>query len=424
MERCAREPTLDYDSDGLAFDSPLEEATLGAILIRPTVLKKILSDCQLRDSSFYFDRNREVFRSMVHLFDNGVPPSAELVSSQLNGTVPKGYVYTLAENVPAVGNVEYYATRIVELERWRGRRQAALKALDATTDRDLESFSRARLLLEDDEVRVNSLNTPEDLGKSFKSYLDQGVSESFPLPYERLNQKMAGGLRRKQMTLIGGWSSHGKSVVIDQLLEHFAKQGKKCHLYINEMGIEDRTARSIARETGISYQRMIEHRLDSEQKVRIKKALKQGCPYFSITECAGWSIHELAYDIKSRSFDVVGIDILHLFDYDSEIELARISRLLNRTAKQSNCHVIATVHLNEFRVNDVVRPRPVTRDIRGSGMLKNDADNVMFIYREQDTTTGDPLAPGAIYTSKVRNGMMGGVNVMFQGGTFSFKEEE
>jgi replicative DNA helicase len=226
------------------------------------------------------------------------------------------------------------------------------------------------------------------------------------------------------MSLVGGWSSHGKSVVTDQILEHFAKKGLKCHLYINEMGVEDRVARSVARTTGVSYQRLVQHKTLPDEKKKVKDIVKDGCPWFDITECAGWSIHELAYDIKSRSYDVIAVDILHLFDYESEIELARISRLLNRTAKQSNCHILATVHLNEYRVTDTVRPRPVLRDIRGSGMLKNDADNVIFIHREQDPQSGDPLPPATIYTAKVRNGEMGNVSLMFNGKTFSFEETD
>jgi replicative DNA helicase len=415
---------LDYDNKGLAYDRDLEESTLGILLVAPIHIKRVLSECKLRETSFFFDQNRLIFNAIVKLFHEGTPPDEQLVCSELDGSVAKHHVYDLAARCPAPSSVVHFANRLVELERWRDRRIAALKALEATSDRDLEKFSRARALLDDDEIRANSMSSPEQLGENFKKYMDTGETEAFALPYAKFNERMAGGLRRKQMTLIGGWSSHGKSVVMDQFLEHFSKQGFKCHLYINEMGEEDRVARSIARQTGIPYQRLLQHKISESERQSVEAVIADGCPYFAVSECAGWSIHELAYDIKSRSFDVIGIDILHLFDYESEIELARISRLLNRTAKQANCHVIATVHLNEYRVNDVVRPRPVTRDIRGSGMLKNDADNVMFIYREQDPETGDPLPPSSIYTSKVRNGQMGAVNLMFQEKTFSFKEEE
>jgi replicative DNA helicase len=70
----------------------------------------------------------------------------------------------------------------------------------------------------------------------------------------------------------------------------------------------------------------------------------------------------------------------------------------------------------------VVRPRPVTRDIRGSGMLKNDADNVMFVYREQDPSSGDPLPSSSFYLAKARSGTLGRSDTMFDSKHLRFDE--
>jgi replicative DNA helicase len=415
---------MEYDSAHLAFDSELESNVLGALLVIPGKFKSVVAETKLNTKSFYHEKNQKVFETILKLSEEAKPADEMLVSSHLNGTVPQGYVGELAANCPAAGSVMYYAERVVELSQWRDKRLAALDLVNATKERDFDAFAKAKLQLESGEIRVNSVKTPEQLGEEFNEYMNESMTEAFKLPYKRFNERMGGGLRRKQMTVLGGWSSHGKSVVMDQMLEYMAKGGANCHLYINEMGREDRVARSIARNTGISYQRLVQGRLSDKEKHDVAEILEFGCPYFSITECAGWSIQELAYDIKSREYDVIGVDILHLFDYDSENELAKISRLLNRTAKQGNCHIIATVHLNEYRVNDVIRPRPVMRDIRGSGMIKNDADNVMFIYREQEPGTGDPLPPSALYTSKIRNGQMGTVHMTFNEDRFMFEESD
>jgi replicative DNA helicase len=81
---------LDYDKNGLAYDIDLEEATLGSLLVAPKYLKQVLSDCNLRETSFYFEKNKVVFSTIINLFENNVPPTEELVSSQLNGAVPRG----------------------------------------------------------------------------------------------------------------------------------------------------------------------------------------------------------------------------------------------------------------------------------------------------------------------------------------------
>lgn len=415
---------MDYDSRGLAYDQSLEAAVLGSVMLNYGDIKYVIRESKLNISSFYFEKNKNVFKTILKLFDEDKPPNETLVSSELNGTVPKNYVHELTETVPAPSQVIHYSKRLVELERWRARRLAAQEALKATEERSLENFAKAKVKLEKDEVRINSLKSASELGKEFEESMEKEETEAFPLPYKEFNEAMAGGLRRKQMTLLGGWSSHGKSVVMDQFLEHFSKQGYSCHLYINEMGIEDRVGRSISRHSSIPYNKIIQHKLNTAEKQKVSEVIKEGAPYFAITECAGWSVNELAYDIKSRNYDVVGIDILHLFDYQSEIELASISRALNRVTKQANCHIIATVHLNELRANDTIRPRPILRDIRGSGMLKNDADNVIFIYREQDPTTGNPTSSASIYSTKIRNGEMTSVPLEFLSKSFSFEEAE
>jgi replicative DNA helicase len=188
------------------------------------------------------------------------------------------------------------------------------------------------------------------------------------------------------------------------------------------MAAEERVARIVMRETGISYKKIINNNLSDDEQNLVNLVL-DNLP-FPITECAGWTIDEFVFDIKRHDFDVVAIDILHQFDYDSEIELSRVSRFLNRVSKTANCHILATVHLNEARATDSRRPRPVNRDIRGSGMIKNDADNVMFLFREQDPTTYNPIHTGSIYFTKVRNGNLGSMPVVFNDQFLSFEEIE
>lgn len=415
---------MEYDERGLAYDKKLEHAVLGSIMIKYPLFQNVLSETKISKQAFYFDRNQAVFDTILKLFDEGKPPNETLVSSELNGAVPKDYIYQLVETVPAASEVIHYANRLVELHRWRDRRKAAFAALKATEERDLDQFAKAKALLDSDEIKVNSIKSPKQLGTEFEAMMESEKDDAIALPWPRFNKAMAGGLRRKQTTILGGWSSHGKSVIIDEILEKAAKDGHSTHLYINEMGIEDRVARSISRHSTIEYSKIVQHQLNDAEKQKVQQIIKEGAPYFSVTECAGWSVNELAYDIKSRKFDIVGIDILHQFDYDSESELARISRILTRITKQANCHIIATVHLNEFRASGDLRPRPVLRDIRGSGMLKNDADNVMFVFREQDPSTSNPLPSASIYTTKVRNGEMTSVPLTFLDRSFSFVESE
>jgi replicative DNA helicase len=115
---------------------------------------------------------------------------------------------------------------------------------------------------------------------------------------------------------------------------------------------------------------------------------------------------------------------LHLIEHRDERDLAGISAELNRAAKMADCHILATVHLNENRVMGQTRPMPTLGDIRGSGMLKNDADNVFFVFREQDADTGYPQHEATGYFAKVRSGATGGLPLTFDGPRMEFTERE
>lgn len=401
-------------------DKNIEEATIGALLRSPEKLSDVLREVKLKTSAFYYEKNRKLYSKILHLFEKDIPCTLELVISDLDED-DSNFAYLLYKETPESGAVVHFARRLVELENWRLRSQSTLLQLAAIEKRDFDQYARARSLDENQNLHEDSFFEPARLARDFIEYIHAGPTEAFALPFSKLNYCLGGGLRRQQMTIMGGWTSHGKSVAIDQILEHLAGQSLKTHLYMNEMSQQERVTRIITRKTGISTQDILSQALTLEDRQLVEDTVDAGLP-FSITPCAGWSIEELAYDIRNREFDVVGVDVLHLFDYDSEIELARISRLLNRVAKQSNCHVIATVHLNEGRAKDITRPRPMTRDIRGSGMLKNDADNVMFVYREQDPMSGDPCNSSCLYLAKARNGMIGRADVMFNPERLRFDE--
>jgi replicative DNA helicase len=209
-------------------------------------------------------------------------------------------------------------------------------------------------------------------------------------------------------------------LLLDQLLETVHKRGRRVHLYMNEMALEERVTRYLTRQTGVPYQRIISGKTDAEQNKAIVASLAHGIP-FGITLVAGWSAEEIAHHIRRNNWDVAAVDILHLIEFEDERELSRISATLNRCAKQADCALVATVHLNEKRVLSATRPRPTLGDIRNSGSLKNDADVVCFVYREQDPETGEPLPEGAIYFSKVRNGEVGGIPVRFNASRLRFE---
>lgn len=390
-----------------------EESVLGAVLISPGYLTGVLVTVGLRAEHFYFRSNGEIFRAICSLHENGhsIDPltvQAEMVRLGLQSEPDK--IDRIAATVPAPGNALSYAQIVLEEAQWRTRLAAARQLEEAVKDRDSESVAEAQSLLEQDLVHRSSDFEPDDLSEIAKRLLDGGDSPAIPYPFEQLNRLTAGGMRRGQTILLAGHTSHGKSFLLDQILDR-ASRDCRVRLYMNEMTLEERLARRLSTKANVPYDRLMENRLDIEQMARVEKELERGLPY-GITYCPGWTADEIANHMRAHRWDLAAVDILHRVHYKDTRDLDMISSSLANCAKQSNTALILVTHLNEGRVMGPVRPRPTLGDIRGTGSLKNDADSVLFLYRKQ-SPEGEPTEEGAIYFAKVRGGRVGGMKAIF-----------
>lgn len=400
-----------------------EQYVLGAVLLSDAALPRLLVDVRLTAEHFYHDRHAAAWRSMVALYDRGEAIDggtvhAELERQGLERRPSLDYLLGLPNLVPALGNAPAYAARVVELAELREYRRAFLDGVTAAEGGQLERVREAVAVASGIGAQKGSTATVEQSKQEVWEHLEAGEVESFPLPFRELNRATAGGLKRGGVTLIGGWSSHGKSALLDQTLDHVADQGSRVHLYINEMTRLERNLRTVARRSGVPFHRLASGKVNDDQKARVVEHFEAF--RYGITEVEGWSAEDIAFDIRRHRWDVAAVDILHLIEHDEERDIARISRVLNRSAKQADSHVIATVHLNERRVEKAERPPPTLGDIRGSGSLKNDADNVLFVYRRQTKDGTALLDDGRIYAAKVRNGELRGVNARFDGSRMQF----
>ena len=380
-----------------------ERAVLAAVLLAPRMLDPILSRVRLESSHFYDRRLGKIFSAMVELSARDEPIDQITVAAELNRSGSDSLdamLLDLASAAPNASSASAYAERIVEIAALRSKREAALAILDAISAEDASGIADAEARLTVSRSNREVLSASQVADRVFE-YLSGGAAEGFPLPWEALT-RATGGLKPGTVTLIGGWSSHGKSVLIDQILDTAAKRSK-VHLFINEMTVEQRALRWIARNTNAPYSQIANGKIDGYE-TEVANAL--GGFTYGITDAAGWTETDIASEIVRGGWDVVGVDILHLIEHAEERDLARISRALNLAAKRSGAAIVATVHLNEKRIIAARRPPPTLGDIRGSGMLKNDADNVLMVFREQDEEGVEVLPDGRVYVAKARNGAL------------------
>lgn len=397
-------------------DIELEGAVLSCVLLSEAFLPRLLDE-GLKAQHFYFDEERRCYESMVKLFDEG--STIDRLTVAMDSGVKQDFVDLLAAAAPGAGGARTYARKLIEL--WERRRvvDAGNMLIAAGRSNDKELREEAEGLLAAQVEAASHTFTPDQLATRFWERLERGRAKSIPFPMSRLSD-LVGGMRPGEVTLIGGWTSHGKSVWLDDVLFRASESGASTHLFINEMTADERVDRLVSKATGIPSLLVAEkERLTQSQLEAVINAI--GKLPFGITEAAGWTAQDIRREIRRRQYDVVGVDILHLIEYREERDLASISRTLNVAAKESGCHILATVHLKDERLKNAIPPAPTLSDIKGAGALKQDADNVMFVYRECDEI-GSPGTDAKIWFAKARQGQTGGVKVVFDGGHMRFIE--
>lgn len=404
------------------FDPDAERVLLATILALPAGLDRLLATDGLLPEHFGIDTNATAFGALVALNDRGdhidhLTFAAELERAGL--TEPQRVVTSIAAEMPALGGTHTYAHRLRDLHRRRQLRVAAALLGEAADTGDPDRLAQAEEILTTPPETEPMTWSGNQLAERFQDRLDEPKPEVFAWPFAKLNAWTGGGLRRKQIVLIGGWTSMGKSIVYDQILETMAAQGLRCHSYINEMSEPERMDRTMARLSGVPFGSIYRRDLDGEQETELLAALAK--VRVGLTEAHGWTAQEIARHIKWNRWDVAGVDIIHEIAHREERDLAEIAQVLRSTAKQVGCALISCVHLNDQRVTSPQRPIPVLRDVRGSGMLVRGADVVLFIHRDDDQD-GVPQADGALVAAKVRNGHPEMMKVHFDPNRMRFTE--
>jgi replicative DNA helicase len=395
-----------------------EEEVLGAILVVPDMLNLLLVELHLAPEHFYYGKHEMIYRCMVAMHDRGQAIDQLLVCDELrrrehlDEVGGQHYVHDLAGKVTVVYNAEHHAKLIIEKAEWRMRLEAGQRIQAAVYTEDVDELARAEELLTTDADNGTTDYDADQLADIAFNLMDSGGTETFPWPLERLNQLTAGGIRRGELVVVSGHTSHGKSVFLDQLLDNVARRGKKVRLYMNEMDLDQRVARMLARRTGVPYGRIVQGKASPDQAKRIIAELNRGLSW-GITTIAGWTAEEVGHHIRRRRWDLAVVDHLHEFDYEGEEDIRRMISLFARTAKLANCGLVVGAQLNERRVVSNTLPRPTISDLKGSSQIKQASDTICFVYREQDSDTAEPLDEGAVYLGKGRNQQVGGLKVHF-----------
>lgn len=399
-----------------------ERSVLGAMLVTDVAVRSVLGASGLRAEHFYLERHAAIYAAIVALAATDAPVDPLTVDGELKRRrtpAQEGYVSSLASNVPVAGNAAHYAALVLEEAQLRYQREGGQQIVAGVDARDTDEIraglERAASDLRHDTVPVN----PSELADEFLEHIESdepGVV--WVTPFGRLNNNLGGGLYPGQITGVIGWPSDGKTTLVDQFIGAFHAQGAACLILATEMTRLERVARFCSNETGIPWKKIRLATLTDGERERVTEALNR-IP-FGFREIKGWSAAEASVEIAVRRPDVCVLDSIHGLAYHDAGELRQASALLAGAAARVGCHLIHVCQLNMARAKEAY-PDPIERDIRDSGALQYDFDNVLSIYRHRNKAGGRE-AFGHLRLLKVRNGIAGHtVRVQLIRGKYGFE---
>jgi len=429
---------------------PYEEAVLGAVFLLGTPAVEVLTvDVGLRPEHFYSPKWRAVFAAALAVADAGDPVDAATVATwlqnraQLDGVVDRNALDALTSAAPVAGNYVTYARDVKQDALWRARRRALIAADAAIARRDEEAFAQLEGMLTVDPEAADVTWDAETIRSEVFDYLAGNGSRPLPLPYPKLNDLLGGGVDRGDVTFVSGWTSMGKSTMLDGLLEWFASgyfaqehnggRPLRVHLYMNEMALIMRALRLTASVAEVPFKRLKGRRLTPAETRSVLRQLNAMSP-FSLTNCSGWSVDRIGRHIKAKRWDIVGIDSMSLIPRANREELDRISSQICSIAQQVDCHIFEIGLLSKARA-DAILPPPAESDIRDSSKIPYDVANLMFVHRDQreetalvaggrEVPTGrvKKLLTGTIDVTKARNGEQGTTYIRLNPARMRFEE--
>jgi replicative DNA helicase len=425
-----------------------EQAVLGALLIDPDAIFKV--NTFLRADDFYVERHRWLYDSILALHDRAeavdfVTLCDELERrEQLAELGGAAYITWLIDATPTALNVEYYG-HIVErtstLRRLIGAAgEIAALAYEDTDDVD-EVVDRAeQILFGVSQQRITRDIMPiRDVVSEYYdrvNYLYEHKGETIGVPTGfRQVDKLLGGLQNSDLIIVAARPGMGKtSLLLSFALNAARKYNQRVAIFSLEMSAEQLVQRLISAETGIDSQRLRIGNLREEEWpnfIQATGALSDTMIFIDDTP----SISSMQVRTKARrlyaeyGLDMIVIDYLQLMQGDRRTEnrvqeISFLSRTLKGLARELNIPVVVASQLSRA-VEQRNDKRPMLSDLRESGSIEQDADIVVFIYRDEYySPETDQANIAEIIVSKHRNGPTGMVPLFFRKEQAQFLEVE
>jgi replicative DNA helicase len=424
-----------------------EVSVLGSLLLDKDAVIAVAEF--LQGEHFYDDRHKEIYEAVITLYEERAPIDVLTVAERLKKRKTlkqvggQSYLQELLNQVPSAAHIEEYAKIVKDLGTKRSLLSKASKLLEMSYDESLDTTE----LLDKAESEIFSL-TQEHLPRGFVS-VRAGLADSF----DRLDElhKLGSGLRgvptglkdldnllagfqKSNLIILAARPGVGKTSLALNIAQNLTVNEKRTvGMFSLEMSAEELRDRLLVAQADIDSWKLKTGKLTEEDFTALSNAMGElaEAPFY-IDDTPGLSILEMR--TKARRLQVeYGIDLL-IVDYlqlaksrnlENRVqEVSEISQGLKNIARELKIPVIALSQLSRAVEQRGVK-RPQLADLRESGSIEQDADVVMFLWREdeEEIEAGKPLNV-SLDIAKHRNGALGSIKLSFHGDRTRFYPRE
>ncbi|MBQ1474149.1 MAG: replicative DNA helicase [Ruminococcus sp.] len=438
----------------MPYSLEAEQAVLGAVLMEPDAISRV---AEILPSSeyFYLANHRTIYAVMLSMFTSGQPVDQITVLEALkterdfDDATGKTYLYQLAQNCPSIANVENYARIVRDKYDVRALMNAARDIIEDSTDGEMEP----QMLIDSAEQKIFDIRRGKDIQGLQR--LDEVLYQTFDR-LDMLTRKddsvkpistgigdldnVITGLNRSDLILLAARPGMGKTSFALNIARNVSVVGKKTVAFFSlEMTKEQLASRLLSSEALVGGTKLRTGRILPDEWKRLIGAgdILKNAPMY-LDDTPGITVPEMKAKLRRlKRPDLVVIDYLQLMstgrrDGNRVQEISELTRNLKILAKEINVPVICLSQLS--RASEQRQDhRPQLSDLRDSGSIEQDADIVLFLYRDgyYDREKGAETAQAAIdqnsgecIVAKNRHGETTTVKLHWQGEFMRFTGQE
>ncbi|MDD3149222.1 MAG: replicative DNA helicase [Candidatus Gastranaerophilales bacterium] len=422
-----------------------EEAVLGAVLVNPMSIIQVMES--LAPEHFYKPAHKQIYSAMIDLCNKSQPIDVVTVSEYLRDADKlelvggRAYINDLALNVITTANIEYYAKIISEKSVLRELINAGTEIVtqaydESSSEMTLDTaekliFSIAQKKVSKDLIPIKELIMPS---YSMIEYRYNNRDELIGVPSGFIDlDNITAGFQPSDLIILAARPSMGKTAFSLNIAQEVAIRKKlPTAIFSLEMSKEQLVQRVLCSEAEIDSNRLRTGHMQSDDWSRLTNAMGTiaEAPMY-IDDSPAATIMDIRAKCRRLTMEhgkigLVIIDYLQLMggtsNNDRVQEISAISRGLKGIARELNVPIIALSQLSRAVESRTIK-KPMLSDLRESGAIEQDADIVMFIYREDyyDPENVEKRGKAEIIIAKQRNGPVGSVELLFQPNITRFK---